>query len=37
VLNRIAGSGLAFRLAEIGLGGAALVLAVLTLRSRRWR
>jgi hypothetical protein len=36
-LNRIAGSGLAFLLAEIGLGGAALVLAVLTLRSRRRR
>ena len=36
-LNRIAGSGLAFPLAEIGLGGAALVLAVLTLRSRRRR
>jgi hypothetical protein len=36
-LNRIAGSGLAFLLAEIGLGGAALVLAVLTLQSRRRR
>jgi hypothetical protein len=36
-LNRIAGSGLAFLMAEIGLGGAALVLAVLTLRSRRRR
>ena len=36
-LNRIAGSGLAILLAEIGLGGAALVLAVLTLRSRRRR
>jgi len=36
-LNRIAGSGLAFLLAEIGLGGAALVLAGLTLRSRRRR
>jgi len=36
-LNRIAGSGLAFLLAEIGLGGAALVLAVLTRRSRRRR
>jgi len=36
-LNRIAGSGLAFLLAEIGLGAAALVLAVLTLRSRRRR
>ena len=34
-LNRIAGSGLAFLLAELGLGGAALVLAVLTLRTRR--
>jgi hypothetical protein len=36
-LYRIAGSGLAFLLAEIGLGGAALVLAVLTLRTRRRR
>ena len=36
-LNRIAGAGLAFQLAEIGLGGAALVLAVLTLRTRRRR
>jgi anti-sigma factor RsiW len=36
-LNRVAGAGLAFQLAEIGLGGAALVLAVLTLRTRRRR
>jgi anti-sigma factor RsiW len=36
-LNRSAGAGLAFQLAEIGLGGAALVLAVLTLRTRRRR
>jgi len=36
-LNRVAGSGLGFRLAEIGLGAAALVLAVLTLRTRRRR
>ena len=36
-LNRLAGAGLAFQLAEIGLGSAALVLAVLTLRTRRRR